>query len=78
MYEARDAASLERALAACLADDKPCFCEVFVDRAQGFSPKLASRRLEDGTMVSPSLEDMAPFLPRDELSAVMAELLEIK
>jgi len=32
----------------------------------GFAPKLSARRLEDGTMVSPSLEDMFPFLDRDE------------
>jgi acetolactate synthase-1/2/3 large subunit len=43
------------------------FCEIILDKRQGFEPKLASRRLEDGTMVSPSLEDMAPFLSREEL-----------
>jgi acetolactate synthase-1/2/3 large subunit len=42
-----------------------------LDKAQQFAPKLASRRLEDGTMVSPSLEDMAPFLPREELAEAM-------
>ena len=35
----------------------------------GFSPKLSARRLPDGTMVSPSLEDMFPFLPREEMEA---------
>ena len=35
----------------------------------GFSPKLSARRLPDGTMVSPSLEDMFPFLPRTEMEA---------
>jgi len=45
----------------------PILCEVMLDPAQPFSPKLASRRLEDGTMVTPALEDMAPFLPREEL-----------
>ena len=33
----------------------------------GFSPKLSARRLPDGTMVSPSIEDMFPFLPREEM-----------
>jgi acetolactate synthase-1/2/3 large subunit len=42
--------------------------EVMLDIEQTFSPKLASRKLPDGTMVSPSLEDMAPFLSREELS----------
>lgn len=43
--------------------------EVMIDQDQQFSPKLASRKLDDGTMVSPSLEDMAPFLSREELAS---------
>ena len=56
---------------AALASDGPALCEVLIDKRQEFSPKLASRRLDDGTMVSPALEDMAPFLPRDELALAM-------
>lgn len=41
-------------------------CEVFVQKEYSFLPKLSSRKLEDGSMISPSLEDMYPFLPRDE------------
>jgi len=58
---------LEDGLARVLAMEGPVLCEVMLDPAQPFSPKLASRRLEDGTMISPALEDMAPFLPRGEL-----------
>jgi acetolactate synthase-1/2/3 large subunit len=58
---------LNQGLAQVLALDGPVLCEVLLDPAQPFSPKLASRRLADGTMVSPALEDMAPFLPREEL-----------
>ncbi len=46
----------------------PVLCEVVLDLRQQFAPKLASRRLEDGTMISPPLEDMAPFLDRAELA----------
>jgi len=46
----------------------PVLIEVTLDPAQDFAPKLASRRLPDGSMVSPALEDMAPFLPREELA----------
>lgn len=46
---------------------EPLLIEVMVDPSQPFSPKLASRKLDDGTMVSPSLEDMAPFLPEAEM-----------
>ena len=40
--------------------------EVVVDPEQNFEPKSSSRVLADGSMVSPTLSDMAPFLPRDE------------
>jgi acetolactate synthase-1/2/3 large subunit len=43
--------------------------EVMLDITQSFSPKLASRKLPDGTMVSPALDDMAPFLSREELAS---------
>ncbi len=46
----------------------PCLLEVVLDPEQPFSPKLASRQLEDGSMVSSPLEDLAPFLSRDELA----------
>jgi acetolactate synthase-1/2/3 large subunit len=41
--------------------------EVMLDITQPFAPKLSSRKLPDGTMVSPALDDMAPFLSREEL-----------
>ena len=44
----------------------PFICEVFVDKVQTFEPKASSKKLEDGTMVSAPLEDLYPFLPRDE------------
>ena len=46
----------------------PALLEIILDIKQTFSPKLASRKLPDGQMVSSSLEDMAPFLTRDELN----------
>ncbi len=49
----------------------PGVCEIMLDPAQGFEPKLSSRKLEDGRMVSSPLEDMAPFLPRDEFKSNM-------
>lgn len=47
----------------------PALIEVVVDPAQGFSPKLASRKLADGSMSTPALDDMSPFLERDELAS---------
>ena len=46
-------------------------CEVICDTEQKFEPKSATKRLEDGSLFSPPLEDLAPFLPREELEANM-------
>ena len=62
---------LADAVRATLAGDGPQMCEILLDLRQQFSPKLSSRRLDDGRMVSSPLEDMAPFLPREEFLANM-------
>ncbi len=49
-----------------LGANGPVICEVIVDETQNFEPKLYSKRLEDGTMVSPEIDDMFPFLSREE------------
>ena len=49
----------------------PVICEIFVGREQKFEPKSATKRLEDGTLVSAPLEDLAPFLPKEELERNM-------
>lgn len=49
-----------------LDTEGPVFCEAVVDPAQNFEPKLSSKVLEDGRIVSPELDDMFPFLPKDE------------
>jgi acetolactate synthase-1/2/3 large subunit len=55
------------ALRQVLASPGPEICEVMLDRNQTFEPKLTSRRLADGRMISSPLEDMSPFLSREEL-----------
>ena len=51
-----------------LAYNEPIICEVMVEKEYAFLPKLSARKLDDGTMISPSLEDMYPFLDRDEFN----------
>ena len=46
-------------------------CEVFVSTDQKFEPKSVARRMPDGRLVSPPLEDLAPFLSREELAENM-------
>ncbi|MEN3976049.1 thiamine pyrophosphate-binding protein [Emcibacter sp. SYSU 3D8] len=62
---------LDRGIAATLAAEGPQLCEVMLDPGQGFAPKLSSRKLADGRMVTSPLEDMAPFLSREELAENM-------
>jgi acetolactate synthase I/II/III large subunit len=49
----------------------PVLYDVIVDPEQTFEPRCSSKQLPDGTIVSAPLEDMYPFLERDELAANM-------
>lgn len=44
----------------------PAFIEMVVDENQNFEPKLSSKVMPDGTITSPELDDMFPFLSREE------------
>lgn len=52
-----------------LAMPGPGVCDVILDETQQFEPRMSSRQLEDGRIVTPPLEDMFPFLSREELAA---------
>ena len=54
-----------------LAQPGYAFCEIFTNTTQVWEPKSSTKRLADGTLVSPPLEDLAPFLPREELEKNM-------
>jgi acetolactate synthase-1/2/3 large subunit len=64
-------AGMAEAIKAVLDAPGPQLCEVVLDKAQPFAPKLSSRRLEDGSMVTSALEDLAPFLSREEMAQNM-------
>lgn len=57
------------ALEELLSVEGPVLCEVIVDETQNFAPKLSSKVLPDGKIVSPKLDDMFPFLPEEEYRA---------
>lgn len=52
-----------------LSKEGPVLCEVIVDEKQNFEPKLSSKVLPDGKIVSPEIDDMYPFLSREEYEA---------
>lgn len=49
----------------------PAICEVMTDPKQLLIPKTSFRQLPDGALISPPLEDLYPFLERDEFLANM-------
>jgi acetolactate synthase-1/2/3 large subunit len=63
---ARTHGDLKAAIAGTIGGTGPQLCEIFLNPDQPFAPKTSSRRLPDGRMVSAPLEDMFPFLDRDE------------
>ena len=51
----------------------PIICEIMLDKEQDFSPKLTSKKLADGTMVTSDFTDLWPFPPADELQQNIIE-----
>lgn len=62
---------LHDAVAETLATDGPAICEIMVTLTQQFLPKSAAKRLPDGSIISPPLEDLAPYLPDEEMDRIM-------
>lgn len=70
-YSAHSNAEMKAVVDEVLRLEGPVFAEIFTDTDQVWEPKSSVKRLEDGTLVSPPLEDLAPFLPREELKRQM-------
>ena len=51
-----------------LNHSRPLLIEVMCDPDQVFSPKLVAKKLADGSMLAPSLENMSPFLSDEEMA----------
>lgn len=62
---------MERKIEKVLSSQGPILCEIMVSPDQGFWPKAASMKLQDGSFISRPLEDMVPFLSREELKKNM-------
>lgn len=66
-YKACDNFNIDKVISKVLEEPTYAFCEIFTDTEQVWEPKSSAKRLKNGTIVSPPLEDLAPFLPKDEL-----------
>lgn len=69
--------AIEPTIDAFLGAEGPVVLEAVVDTGQFFEPKLGAKRLPDGSMVSPSLEDMSPFISDEEMHEVKESLAEV-
>jgi len=70
-YQINSLKNLEKNIDNVLRDSGPTLTEVIVDKNQLFEPRLASKKLKNGQIISPPLEDMAPFLDREEFLSNM-------
>lgn len=62
---------LEEAFKKTLEIEGPVICEIMVTMKQEFLPKSSAKKLPDGSIVSPPLEDMTPFLSDEEMDKIM-------
>ncbi len=70
-YKSDDNDSFNDAMQEFLKEETYAMLEIFVDINQPFEPKPSAQKLPDGTLISPPMEDMAPFLDREELKKIM-------
>lgn len=62
---------MESAINWAMQQNGPCICEMMLSTTQITEPKASSKKLPNGSMESAPLEDMAPFLSKDELESNM-------
>lgn len=70
-YSIRTWEDFSRVIPQLQAATSPVLCEVFMDPEQYFFPKLGLATNPDGSIVSPPLEDLSPFVSREELDSLM-------
>ena len=68
---------MEDCLADYLGSKGPVLLEVVLNLEQEFTPKLASKKLDDGTMITAELEDMTPLLGDEVLKRIKNEAFSI-
>ena len=70
-YSAHSNSEMRKVVDEVLKVEGPVFCEIFTDTKQVWEPKSSAKKKKDGSLTSPPLEDLAPFLPKEELEEIM-------
>lgn len=73
-YSINKNSEIEDVVAKVLNYDGPVLCDVNVSIVQPIQPRQASFKNEKGQMQSRPLEDMRPFLEKEEIDAILNEL----
>lgn len=74
-YKVDSEKSMEETVSEFLACEGPAILEAVVDDKQNFEPKLSSKVHPDGTITSPELDDMFPFVDKEEYESVKNMLM---
>lgn len=70
-YRIDSISDMHKQLETIMKEENPVLCEVISIRDQLVAPTVSSRTLEDGRLVSAPIEDMFPFLSREEFEQNM-------
>ena len=76
-YKCLNNQQISKTLNEVFSEQGPVICEVFVSTEQMFEPKSATRRLDDGTLVSAPREDLAPFCRITSYNVCYTKLLRL-
>jgi acetolactate synthase-1/2/3 large subunit len=71
VFQIRTWADFDMVMPKVLEASGPVFCEVFMHPEQLLVPKLGLSLQKDGSIISPPLEDLSPFLPREQVREAM-------
>ena len=69
-FKVKEQSELNSVLEKVYALDGPVICEWPQDPGQVIEPRVMNRKSEDGCIVSTAIDDLAPFLSREEYQAM--------
>ena len=72
-FVANNQTELDKLIPEVLSLNEPVLCEIMMVENQKLIPKLQSQRDEAGNFISASLENMFPYLSKDELNEIMID-----
>ena len=72
-YKVLNSNSLNKQFDDLLDSQKPVLFEIIMDPEQKYLPRLSTTKLEDGSLVSPPLEDLSPMISAELLRSLLGQ-----